>query len=86
MGRNIKSQFVEMFGDPMKNPMGWDKCPMGNHISLLTDFSANGSYELLDHRRESMTLITNSKKSLTKQPKKETLSPKKGESVRKCIK
>ena len=44
----IKSQFIEMFGDPVTNPMGWKKDPMGHHLSLLTDFSANGSYEYLD--------------------------------------
>lgn len=44
----IKSQFVEMFGDPMTNPKGWIKAPMSNYLSLLSDFSANGSYKYLD--------------------------------------
>lgn len=26
----IKSRFVEMFGDTIKNPMGWEKVPLGN--------------------------------------------------------
>jgi len=26
----IKSQFVEMFGDPVMNPMGWEVCKLGN--------------------------------------------------------
>lgn len=44
----IKSRFVEMFGDPVLNIQKWIKVPMGNYMSLLTDFSANGSYEYLD--------------------------------------
>ena len=44
----VKSRFVEMFGDIDLNPFNWEKAPMGNYMSLLTDFSANGSYEYLD--------------------------------------
>ena len=44
----VKSQFIGMFGDPVTNPKGWEKQPMGNYLALLTDFSANGSYEYLD--------------------------------------
>lgn len=44
----IKSQFVEMFGDPFYNEKHWTKDDMGNYISVLTDFSANGSYAVLD--------------------------------------
>lgn len=44
----IKSRFVEMFGDPESNPMDWTKVPMGNHITTLVDFNANGSYAYLD--------------------------------------
>lgn len=44
----IKSQFVEMFGDPLINNKKWPKEQMGYYISLLTDFSANGSYSKLD--------------------------------------
>lgn len=44
----IKSRFVEMFGDPHNNPLKWTKAPMGDYLSLLTDFSANGSYKYLD--------------------------------------
>lgn len=25
----VKSQFIEMFGDPVTNPMGWEKVPLG---------------------------------------------------------
>ncbi len=28
----IKSRFVEMFGDPEENPLGWDKMPLANVI------------------------------------------------------
>ena len=44
----IKSQFVEMFGDPFYNEKHWTKDDMGKYISVLTDFSANGSYAVLD--------------------------------------
>ena len=44
----VKARFVEMFGDPELNPYNWDKKPMGDYMTLLTDFSANGSYEYLD--------------------------------------
>ncbi len=44
----VKSKFVEMFGDPVTNPMGWEVKKLGEYLSVLTDFSANGSYEYLD--------------------------------------
>lgn len=44
----IKSRFVEMFGDPAANPKGWKMDQLGTYMTTLTDFSANGSYELLD--------------------------------------
>lgn len=44
----VKSEFVEMFGDPVNNPMNWEIKPMGELLSLLTDFSSNGSYKTLD--------------------------------------
>lgn len=48
MNELVKARFVEMFGDPASNEKGFIKAPMGNYISLLTDFSANGSYKTLD--------------------------------------
>ena len=44
----IKSQFVEMFGDPKSNDKNWIKAPMGDYMTVLTDFSSNGSYKTLD--------------------------------------
>ena len=44
----IKARFVEMFGDPVNNPKGWVVDTLGQYMTVLTDFSANGSYELLD--------------------------------------
>jgi type I restriction enzyme S subunit len=40
--------FIDMFGDPVTNPKGWEKVPFGNHIDVLTDYHANGSYETLN--------------------------------------
>lgn len=44
----IRSQFVEMFGDPKVNNKNWVKAPMGDYLTVLTDFSSNGSYKTLD--------------------------------------
>ena len=44
----IKARFVEMFGNPVNNEKGFVKAPMGDYITLLTDFSSNGSYKTLD--------------------------------------
>ena len=34
----VKARFVEMFGDPILNPMGWSKEKTENHIDLLSGF------------------------------------------------
>lgn len=44
----VKSRFIEMFGDPALNPYNWKISKLGEYMTILTDFSANGSYELLD--------------------------------------
>lgn len=44
----IKSRFVEMFGKLQTNDKNFIKAPMGDYITLLTDFSSNGSYKTLD--------------------------------------
>ena len=44
----VKSRFVELFGDPYINDKNWMVDTLGNYMTTLTDFSANGSYELLD--------------------------------------
>lgn len=44
----IKARFVEMFGNPKTNKKGFIKASMGEYITLLTDFSSNGSYKTLD--------------------------------------
>ena len=44
----VKSRFIELFGDPASNPKAWDTGRLGDYMTTLTDFSANGSYELLD--------------------------------------
>ena len=48
LGELVKSRFIEMFGDPNSNEKGWTVSTLGEYMTLLTDFSANGSYELLD--------------------------------------
>lgn len=44
----IKSQFVELFGDIKINDKNWIKDAMGKYLTILTDFSSNGSYKSLD--------------------------------------
>ena len=44
----VKSRFIELFGDPASNPKAWGTGRLGDYMTTLTDFSANGSYELLD--------------------------------------
>ncbi len=44
----IKARFVEMFGDPKSNDKRFIKAPMGDYMTVLTDFSSNGSYKTLD--------------------------------------
>ena len=34
----VKARFVEMFGDPVSNPMGWEKEKSENHIDLLSGY------------------------------------------------
>ena len=46
----VKSQFVEMFKREKINKKDWLETTMGDHIRLLTDFSANGSYKILDSK------------------------------------
>ncbi|MEY3759320.1 MAG: hypothetical protein RIR39_811 [Pseudomonadota bacterium] len=42
-----QSLFLEMFGDPVNNPLEWKKNEFGTFIDVLTDYHANGSYEVL---------------------------------------
>lgn len=50
----LRSVFLEMFGDPVTNPKGWDRGVFGDVIEVLTDYHANGSYETLS---ENVTLL-----------------------------
>ncbi|WP_342609202.1 restriction endonuclease subunit S [Vibrio tritonius] len=50
----LRSVFLEMFGDPVTNPKGWEVKPFGDVIDILTDYHANGSYKTLN---ENVTLL-----------------------------
>lgn len=50
----IESIFYDMFGDPVKNNKGWEVKKLRENISILTDYHANGSYEIL---RENVELL-----------------------------
>ena len=32
----VKSRFIEMFGDPVENPKGWDKRPLSDECEIIT--------------------------------------------------
>lgn len=50
----LRSVFLDMFGDPVTNPKGWDVKKFGTVIDVLTDYHANGSYKTLN---ENVTLL-----------------------------
>lgn len=51
----IESVFLEMFGDLYKNDKSWTYVNLGDLISTLTDYHANGSYQIL---RKNVTLLS----------------------------
>lgn len=51
----LKSVFLEMFGDLSKNEKKWKLFEFENYVDLLTDYHANGSYEIL---RENVRLFS----------------------------
>ena len=51
----LQSVFLEMFGDLSKNNKSWELFEFEKYISLLTDYHANGSYEVL---KKNVTLLS----------------------------
>lgn len=49
-----QSIFIDMFGDPVQNEKGWELKELGEYLDVLTDYHANGSYEIL---KENVTLL-----------------------------
>lgn len=47
-----QSVFIDMFGDPVSNPKGWKVKDIGSTFEVLTDYHANGSYEVLQQNVE----------------------------------
>lgn len=43
----LKSTFISMFGDPVRNEKNFKKDTFGAGITTLSDYHANGSYEIL---------------------------------------
>ena len=48
----LRSVFLDMFGDPVANPKGWETTGFGELIDMLTDYHANGSYKILKQHVE----------------------------------
>lgn len=46
--------FIDMFGDPVQNEKGWEVISLGEYLDVLTDYHANGSYEIL---KDNVTLL-----------------------------
>jgi len=42
-----QSLFLEMFGDPVANPMGWEYKTLGDYIDYLADIGSNGANKLV---------------------------------------
>lgn len=57
----LKSVFLEMFGDLNANDKNWEFFEFDNYISVLTDYHANGSYEIL---KKNVTLLGNTNYAL----------------------
>lgn len=47
-----QSVFLDMFGDPVKNPNNFNKTSLGEIIEVLTDYHSNGSYKTLKENVE----------------------------------
>ncbi len=43
----IQSVFLDMFGDPVTNPKGWEVTELGNYIEYLADIGSNGANKLV---------------------------------------
>ena len=62
----VKSLFIEMFGDPVTNPMGWEIKLLGEHIEFLTSGSRGWSGYFADDGEMFITIknVKNSKISI----------------------
>jgi type I restriction enzyme, S subunit len=47
-----QSIFLEMFGDPLTNPKGWEVKRFGDYISYLADIGSNGANKLVSEKLE----------------------------------
>ena len=55
----VKSQFIEMFGDPVTNPMGWDSGALGCKIqTIMAGESVNGEARLLEKGEKAVLKIS----------------------------
>ena len=46
----LRAQFMEMFGESSQNLKSWTINKLGDHIQVLTDYHANGSYKILNEQ------------------------------------
>jgi type I restriction enzyme S subunit len=45
----LRSVFLEMFGDPVTNPKGWEVKPLGNYLGFVTSGSRGWAEHYTDH-------------------------------------
>lgn len=57
----IKSQFVEMFGDTVTNPLGWEEHRLDEYIEFLTSGSRGWAQYFVDNKNELFITIKNVK-------------------------
>ena len=59
----VKSRFVEMFGDTITNPLGWEEHRLDEYINFLTSGSRGWSQYFVDEENELFITIKNVKKN-----------------------
>ncbi len=57
----IKARFVEMFGDPVTNPLGWEEHRLDEYIDFLTSGSRGWAKYFVDEENELFITIKNVK-------------------------
>ena len=57
----IKARFVEMFGDPVTNPLGWEEHRLDEYIDYLTSGSRGWAQYFVDEENELFITIKNVK-------------------------
>ncbi|MCL1792150.1 MAG: restriction endonuclease subunit S, partial [Peptococcaceae bacterium] len=82
----VKSQFVEMFGDPVTNPMGWEMKSFGEFIVFLTSGSRGWSGYFTQEGEMFLTIKNVKRSSITTDKVQYVCAPKTKEAERTRVK